>query len=244
MGTGQETYVQTQAENHVGTNWLAALDVEARGLVAAVDARSDGRRILEGTLDKEGYIHYLIQTYHYARWSTPILAEAGERLKRQGRHPELARLLIQKGEEERGHDRWLLSDLKNLGCSEETVETAARSPAVDAYTGWNFFTSRAGVPTAALGTAYVLEYLSQTRAGVWARQLKKVSTIPNIHKSVTFLRSHGALDGDHVAEMARLFERLTEAEDQEAILFSARVARNVYPCIFREDGASSLSLAR
>ncbi|NTX49770.1 iron-containing redox enzyme family protein [Myxococcus sp. CA051A] len=243
MGTGQETYVRTQAKNHAGANWLAALDAEARGLVAAVDARPDGHRLFEGSLDAAGYIHYLVQTYHYARWSTPILGEAGERLKRLGRHPELAQLLIQKGEEERGHDRWLLSDLKNLGCSEESVETAVRSPAVEAYTGWNFFTSRAGVPTAVLGTAYVLEYLSQTRAGVWARRLKEVSAIPNIHKSVTFLRSHGALDGDHVAEMARLLERLTEPEDQEAILFSARIARSVYPCIFREVGASTLPLA-
>lgn len=234
--------MQTQTENHVGTNWLAALDAEARGLVAAVDAQPDGRRIFEGTLDKAGYIHYLVQTYHYARWSTPILGEAGVRLRRLGRLPELAELLIQKGEEERGHERWLLSDLKNLGCSEEFVETAARSPAVDAYTGWNFFTSRAGVPTAALGTAYVLEYLSQTRAGVWARRLKEVGAIPNIRKSVTFLRSHGALDGDHVAEMARLLGRLTEPEDQEAILFSARVARSVYPRIFREGGASGHSL--
>lgn len=228
--------MHTQTETHVGANWLAALDAEARGLVAAVDAQPDARRLLEGTLDKAGYIHFLVQTYHYARWSTPILADAGVRLRQQGRLPELAALLIQKGEEERGHDRWLLSDLKNLGCSEASVEAAARSPAVEAYTGWNFFTSRAGVTTAALGTAYVLEYLSQTRAGVWAERLREVSTIPNIHKSVTFLRSHGALDGDHVAEMERLFAGLTEPEDQEAILFSARVARCVYPRIFRQGG--------
>ncbi|NVI97467.1 iron-containing redox enzyme family protein [Myxococcus sp. AM009] len=236
--------MRTQAEHDAGTNWLAALDAEARGLVAAVDAQPDARRLFDGTLDTAGYIHYLVQTYHYARWSTPILGEAGARLKRLGRHPELAELLIQKAEEERGHDRWLLSDLKNLGCPEATVETAARSPAVEAYTGWNFFTSRAGVPTAALGTSYVLEYLSQTRAGVWAKRLQEVAAIPNIHKSVTFLRSHGALDGDHVAEMARLLGRLTEPEDQEAILFSARVARSVYPCIFREGGASGLPLGR
>jgi hypothetical protein len=138
----------------------------------------------------------------------------------------------------------LLADLKNLGCPAAQVEAAARSPAVDAYTGWNFFTSRAGVPTAVLGTAYVLEYLSQTRAGVWAERLRAVAAIPNIHKSVTFLRNHGALDGDHVAEMARILGRLTDPEEQAAILFSARVARIVYPRIFREGGASSLPLAR
>ena len=100
------------------------------------------------------------------------------------------------------------------------------------------------MPTAVLGTAYVLEYLSETRAGVWAQRLREVAAIPNIHKSVTFLRSHGALDGDHVAEMQRIFAGLTEREDQEAILFSARVARSVYPCIFRQGVAPSVRLVR
>ncbi len=236
--------MHTQTENQEQTQWVAALDAEARGLVAAVDAQPDGGRLLDGTLDQAGYIHYLVQTYHYARWSTPILAEAGHRLKRLGRHPVLAELLIQKGEEERGHDRWLLADLKNLGCAAERVEAAARSPAVKAYTEWNFFTSRAGVPTSVLGTAYVLEYLSQTRAGVWAERLRAVDAIPNIHKAVTFLRNHGALDGDHVAEMARILGPLTDPEEQAAILFSARVARLVFPCIFREGGASGIPPGR
>ncbi|QSQ25788.1 iron-containing redox enzyme family protein [Pyxidicoccus parkwayensis] len=233
--------MQTQTENQTGTHWLAALDGEARGLVAAVDVHPDAGRLFGGTIDTEGYIHYLIQTYHYARWSTPILGEAGERLKRLGRHPELAELLVQKAGEERGHERWLLSDLANLGCPRERVEEAAHRPAVDAYVGWNFFTSRSGVPTAVLGTAYVLEYLSQTRAGVAAERLQAAASIPNIHKSVTFLRSHGALDGDHVAEMARILGRLTDSEDQAAILFSARATRSLYPCIFREGGPNRLT---
>ncbi|TSC23659.1 iron-containing redox enzyme family protein [Corallococcus sp. Z5C101001] len=230
--------MQSQTDYQAGTQWVAALDEEARRLVAAVDAQPDASRLLDGTLDDVGYIHYLTQTYHYARWSTPLLGEAGHRLKRLGRNPELAELLIQKSEEERGHERWLLSDLKNLGCSEGQVEATARSPAVDAYTGWNFFTSRSGVPTAVLGTAFVLEYLSQTRAGVWAERLQAVSSIPNIHKSVTFLRSHGALDGDHVAEMVEILGRLTDREDQAAILLSARATRSIYPGIFREGGVT------
>jgi hypothetical protein len=72
---------------------VAALDEEARGLVAAVDVHPDAGRLFDGSIDTAGYIHYLIQTYHYARWSTPILGEAGERLRRLGRHPELAELL-------------------------------------------------------------------------------------------------------------------------------------------------------
>ncbi|WP_426750354.1 iron-containing redox enzyme family protein [Myxococcus sp. Y35] len=224
----------TQTEQQVGIDWVSVLEQEGKALVAALDAHPDARRLFDGTIDTEGYIHYLIQTYHYARWSTPMLAEAGHRLKRQGRLPHLAELLIQKAGEEKGHEKWLLSDLKNLGCSEARVEAAARTPAVDAYTGWNFFTSRSGVPTAVLGTAYVLEYLSQARASGVVERLFEVDAIPNIRKSVTFLRSHGALDGDHVAEMESVLRTLTDREDQAAVIFSARATRCIYPGIFRE----------
>ncbi|QDE81945.1 iron-containing redox enzyme family protein [Myxococcus xanthus] len=226
--------MNTQVQNPTQVDWVAVLEQEARGLVAALDAQPDARRLFDGTIDTEGYIHYLIQTYHYARWSTPMLAEAGHRLKRQGRHPHLAELLVQKAGEERGHEKWLLSDLKNLGYPEARVETAARTPAVDAYTGWNFFTSRSGVPTAVLGTAYVLEYLSQTRATGVVERLIAADAIPDIRKSVTFLRSHGALDGDHVAEMEAVLRTLTDPEDQAAVIFSARATRCIYPGIFRE----------
>ncbi|WP_163784453.1 iron-containing redox enzyme family protein [Myxococcus vastator] len=226
--------MNTQVQSPTQVDWVAVLEQEGRGLVAALDAQPDARRLFDGTIDTEGYIHYLIQTYHYARWSTPMLAEAGHRLQRQGRHPHLAELLVQKAGEERGHEKWLLSDLKNLGCPEARVEAAARTPAVDAYTGWNFFTSRSGVPTAVLGTAYVLEYLSQTRASGVVERLIAAAAIPNIRKSVTFLRSHGALDGDHVAEMKAVLRTLTDPEDQAAVIFSARATRCIYPGIFRE----------
>ncbi len=226
--------MSTRTEAQVGQDWVSVLAREGKALVAALELQPDAKRLFEGTIDTEGYIHYLIQTYHYVRWSAPMLAEAGHRLTRQGRHPRLAGLLVQKAAEERGHERWLLSDLKNLGCPEARVEAAARRPAVDAYTGWNFFTARAGVPTAVLGTAYVLEYLSQTRATGVVERLIAADTLPNIRKSVTFLRSHGALDGDHVAELESVLRTLTDPEDQAAVIFSARITRCIYPGIFRE----------
>jgi pyrroloquinoline quinone (PQQ) biosynthesis protein C len=216
------------------TGWVDALEQEGRALVRALDAHPEARRLFDGTIDVDGYVHYLVQTYHYARWSTPLLAGAGERLKRLGRHSQLAELLLQKAGEERGHERWLLADLKNLGWSAERVETTERSLAVDAYIGWNFFTSRAGVPTAFLGTSYVLEYLSVMRATGAVERLIQVDAIPNIRKAVTFLRGHGAVDGDHVGELASVLRTLTDREEQTAVLLSARTTRALYPGIFRE----------
>jgi pyrroloquinoline quinone (PQQ) biosynthesis protein C len=160
-------------------------------------------------------------------------------MKRLGRQSRLADLLLRKASEERGHERWLLADLKNLGWPARRVEDSERSPAVDAYIAWNRYTALSGVPTAFLGTAYVLEYLSVHRAGRAVERLLAANTIPNIHKAVTFLRGHGAVDGDHVAELRSVLRSVTDREEQSALLLSARTTRVLYTGLFsREEGTS------
>ncbi|PTL82217.1 iron-containing redox enzyme family protein [Vitiosangium sp. GDMCC 1.1324] len=216
------TGTQTQAD------WTSALEHEARTLVEELDAYPAARSLFEGTLDAEGYAHYLVQTYHYVRWSTPLLAAAGLRMKRQGQLPLLAELLLQKASEERGHERWLLADLGNLGWPATRVEGTEPGPAVTAYIAWNRYTTLAGVPTAFLGTAYVLEYLSVQRASGAVERLIAANTIPNIRKAVTFLRGHGNMDGDHVAELTSVLRSLMDPGEQSALLLSARITRTLY----------------
>jgi len=230
-----ETNIRGESE----MNWLEALDHEARTLVEALETQPLARRLFEGNIDAAGYAHYLVQTYHYVRWSTPMLAEAGHRLKRQGRLVPLAELLIQKASEERGHERWLLADLKNLGWSAEQVEGTPCSPAVAAYVAWNRYTTRAGAPTAFLGTAYVLEYLSVKRASQTVKHLLAAKRIPNIHKAVTFLRGHGAADEHHVAELTSVLRSLTDQEEQCALLLSARTTRVLYTGFFSDEPQAS-----
>lgn len=224
--------MQTHHGRQASTEGLDALEQEAHALVEMLDAHPAARRLFEGRIDAGGYASYLVQTYHYVRWTTPLLAEAGERMKRLGQHPELAELLVRKAVEERGHERWLLADLRNLGWPAERVEGAARYPAVDAYVAWNRYTSVSGVPTAFLGTAYVLEYLSVQRAARTVERLLSADAIPNIRKAVTFLRGHGDADGEHVAELASVLRSFTDGEEQEALLLSARTTRALYPGFF------------
>ncbi|WNG22642.1 iron-containing redox enzyme family protein [Cystobacter fuscus] len=224
--------MSTPDENPPSMNWISALEHEARALLEALDAHPAARRLFEGSIDAESYAHYLVQTYHYARWSTPLLAEAGQRMLRLGRHAVLGQLLLQKASEEHGHERWLLADLKNLGWSAERVERTEPSPAVSAYVAWNRFTSRHGRPEAFLGTAYVLEYLSVHRASGAVERLLAAGRIPRIHKAVTFLRAHGSADVGHVEELTSLLSPLTDPEEQSALLLSARTTRVLYLGLF------------
>ncbi|ATB28660.1 iron-containing redox enzyme family protein [Melittangium boletus] len=231
--------MHTQNGNHSPMSWITALEHEARSLLRELDANPAARRLFEGSVDTEHYANYLVQTYHYARWSTPLLAEAGQRMKNQGRHVQLGELLLRKADEEHGHERWLLADLKNLGWPAGRVERTVPNPAVTAYIAWNRFTSRCGRPEAFLGTAYVLEYLSVHRASRAVERMLATGIIPNIRKAVTFLRSHGSADIGHVAELASVLSPLEDREEQSALLLSARTTRVLYLGLFAETAAST-----
>ncbi|EAU62533.1 heme oxygenase related enzyme, putative, partial [Stigmatella aurantiaca DW4/3-1] len=189
-----------QASPHQGAQRDVGTGCRIRGPVLHVELAGDvhARPILHGADAQRGL--------------AVAVAEAGYRIQRQGKCPALAELLIQKSQEEHGHERWLLSDLKNLGWSAEQVERTEHCPAVAAYVAWNRYTTQCGAPTAFLGTAYVLEYLSVQRASATVERLLAANTIPNIAKAVTFLRGHGQADGEHVAELTSALRSLTDRE--------------------------------
>jgi len=213
-------------------DWMDAIEHEARALVAWVDIGGEARSFFDGSISAERYAANLVQIYHYVRWSTSLLEQAGQGLKRLGRHPHLAELLLKKAGEENGHERWLLADLANLGWTRDQVESIPPCAAVTAYLAWNRFTGDSGSPAAFLGTAYVLEYLSVHRAEVAMENLIARGTIPNIRKAVTFLRGHAGEDVDHVAELAKVLRSLTDPEEQEALILSARTTRVFFQGIF------------
>lgn len=227
--------MHTQSGTQAQEDWTHALEHEARTLVEELDAHPTARQLFEGSIDAAGYAHYLVQAYHYVRWTTPFLLEAGHRMKRLGRHLQLAELLLRKASEERGHERWLLADLKNLGWPAAQAENAKRSPAVDAYIAWNRYTALSGMPTAFLGTAYVLEYLSVQRASSTVEHLLAARAIPNIHKAVTFLHGHADADIHHVAQMTSVLRSLTDPEEQSFLLLSARTTRALYTGFFSDE---------
>lgn len=226
--------MQTQTQSWTLLDWTSALEHEARLLVEELDTHPAAQRLFNGSIDANGYIAWLVQTYHYVQWTTPLLEQAGQRLKRMGRHVLLAELLLQKASEERGHERWLLADLKNLGWTRKQVEGTLPCRAVEAYIAWNRFQSEAGSPTAFLGTAFVLEYLSVHRAGQAVERLLAHGAIPHIGKAVTFLRGHAGADGGHVAELMAVLRTLTDPSEQAAILLSARNTRALYTGLFLE----------
>jgi len=59
---------------------VATLAQESRALVEAVDHDPLVGRIIRGDASRDHYLRFLRSTYHYVRWSGPLLAETAAAL--------------------------------------------------------------------------------------------------------------------------------------------------------------------
>ncbi|MDC0678286.1 iron-containing redox enzyme family protein [Sorangium atrum] len=205
------------------------LDREADKLIDSLDKHPIARTLFAGTIAADHYAEYLEQTHHYVGVAHELLRASGERLLTMHRHPLLARLLIEKSEEEAGHDAWARDDRAALGFG---AASSGPNVAVQAYIFGHRFEAETGSGAAFLGTAYVLEALSARRASSTVRNLLLRSRIPGIEGAVTFLRAHGEADHGHIARLATILRGFTAPEDSEAILRSARRTRLYFPGFF------------
>ena len=211
---------------------LEAVERESRALVDCVDGDLLVGAVIRGDASPEEYTRFLAATYHYVRWSGPLLAATAAGLRRRGRHPWLAAIAAGKADEEAPHDRWALDDLRRCGEDVELVKAAAPATAVRAYVAWTLAMAEAGSP-AFLGAAYALEFMSMRRAQMAADNLRACATIPGIDGAVSFLTGHGVADTGHVALLADVLRRIDDPEDVAAVQLSAAVLRRLYPGFFR-----------
>lgn len=222
------------------------LNNEAEALGRSLPGQPLLGSLLDGSIDRDGYALFLTQTFHYVRWTAPLLSRSAARLRASGGSSRLCALLDQKAGEESGHDAWALSDLAALSVTAEEVRASSPAAAVLAYVTWNRFHAEEGSPFAILGTAYVLEHLAAHGAGGVAERLERGGRIPNIRKATRFLRGHGALDAGHLAELGSALGEVTGAPHQRAVRLSAEALRALYGQFFTpptapaEESATSL----
>jgi hypothetical protein len=217
----------------MNTRLLEAVTRESTALVDAVDRDPLVGAVIRGDVSREGYVAFLVATYHYVRWSGPLLAASAAGLRRRGRYPWLADLVAEKAREEATHERWALQDLQACGEDVTLVPGAAPPVAVRAYVGWSLTLAEAGSP-AFLGSAYALEAMSMRRAQRAADNLRARGAIRNVANAVSFLARHGDADVDHVARLDDVLAHIEDPDDSSAIALSAAVLRTLYPCFFQD----------
>jgi len=165
------------------------------------------------------YPDLLRQTYHYVKFSCPLMEDALSVLPAGS--VAVRRYLSEHIPEERGHDRWLLKDLEALGYAEATTQSASPCPAVAALVGSQMYMTRERGGASVLGYIYVLESTSTDYDRLEA--LLEAASIPRA-AAFAFLE-HARLDPDHADELRQVLDdpELTDA-DRNAIVLSAQLA--------------------
>jgi heme oxygenase len=191
------------------------------------------QRALAGTLQHAEYLAFLGQAFQHVHHTVPLMMAVGARL---GPHLEWLRTeIFHYLEEEDGHDHWILKDIAAAGGDAQVARAAVPGVAVDAMVGYAYDTAMRRNPVGFFGMVFVLEGTSVSLASEAADRIQASLGLPS--QAMTYLRSHGQLDREHVQHLAGILNRLESAQDRAAVIQCARVMFTLYGDMFRELGA-------
>ena len=162
---------------------------------------------------RAAYVRYLIQTYHYVVASVPLM-ELALKASYSATDPVFAGYLSSHIEEERGHDRWIVSDLGRLGVAEATLLQKSPLPEICQLAGSAYYSIVHRHPVSILGYMHALE--SAPATSEFLDGLARKSRTPKA--AMLTLREHGERDTEHRAELAAVIDRYQGAPLVEAAI--------------------------
>jgi len=187
------------------------------------------RRCLAGDVTRGLYVAFLTEAYHHVRHTVPLLMAVGARLS--DRHAWLRDPILHYLEEETGHDEWILNDIAHAGGDRAVAAASAPAVATEVMVAYAYDTVMRRNPVGFFGMVHVLEGTSVSLALQAADRIQQTLALPT--RAFTYLRSHGELDKEHVNDLAAILERLTDAEDRQAVIRCARGIYWLYGSMFR-----------
>lgn len=164
------------------------------------------------------YLGYLRMMHTVLRASVPLMESAAARCaERAGHDPVAAPLrgyLLSHIAEERGHDAWLVQDLRAAGGAAAALATAQPAPTVAALAGAQYYWINHHHPVCLLGYIAVLEgHAPRPRL---AARLQARTGLPA--EAFATMVHHAEVDADHTAQLYRLLDTLPLTEAQESAL--------------------------
>ncbi|WP_330114251.1 iron-containing redox enzyme family protein [Pseudomonas sp. JS3066] len=187
------------------------------------------REALAGQVSLEGYRAFLGQAYHHVRHTVPLMMACGARLP--SRLEWLRGAVCEYIDEEYGHERWILDDIRACGGDAEAARTSRPSLAIELMVAYLYDLIARGNPVGLFGMVNVLEGTSIALATQAAGTIRESLGLPA--EAFSYLSSHGALDQDHMATYRRLMDRLEDEDDQQAVIHAAKVVYQLYAEMFR-----------
>jgi len=184
---------------------------------------------LRGEVSLPSYLAFLREAYHHVSHTVPLMRACKAGL---GERPAWAHEAIDEYiEEERGHDEWILDDIRACGGDADAVRNGEPGHATEVMVAYAYDTIARRNAMGFFGMVHVLEGTSVSLALLAADKIQKSLGLPD--RAFSYLRSHGTLDQQHVAHFAVLMDRIDDGADQEAIVHAARAFFRLYGDVFR-----------
>ncbi|WP_100656825.1 TenA family transcriptional regulator [Alteromonas flava] len=186
-------------------------------------------RCFKGDIVSTDYIAFLTQAFHHVKHTVPLLMAVGTRLSDE--QEWLREAVAEYIEEEIGHQEWILNDIAACGADKETVRHSHPAFATELMVSFAYDQVNRVNPLAFFGMVHVLEGTSIAMADNAADNIQKTLGLPK--SAFSYLRSHGALDQEHVKFFINLMNQIDGPEEQDLIVNSAKKFYRLYADIFR-----------
>lgn len=186
-------------------------------------------KALNQELTLEEYIEFLTQAYHHVKHTTPLLMNVGAKIPEEKEW--LRNAVAEYIEEELGHQEWILNDIEACGGDKEAVRRSQPAPATELMVAYAYDTVNRINPLGFFGMVHVLEGTSIATADAAAAAVQQSLGLPDT--AFSYLRSHGALDQEHVKFFERLMNQIDDKDEQELIIHCAKMVFRLYGDVFR-----------
>jgi len=183
---------------------------------------------LSEKVDREQYLRFLQRAFHHVKHTPELLRACSERVTGQ---PWLRDALAHYIEEETGHHEWILDDIAAAGGDADAVRNSQADFDTDMMVAYAYDTVMRRNPVALFGMVYVLEGTSVSLASRLADVLQDSLALPA--NAFTYLRSHGALDVEHIGHFERVVNRLETEQDRGSVEESAKNFFRLYGNVLR-----------
>nr|CDQ33835.1 Pyrroloquinoline quinone (Coenzyme PQQ) biosynthesis protein C [Virgibacillus halodenitrificans] len=187
------------------------------------------QRALDGRISRDEYLAFLGQAYHHVKYTVPLMMTCGARLPE--RLEWLRGALVEYIEEEYGHQRWILDDIRAAGGDPDSVAASRPAPATELMVRYVRDVITHDSPVGFFGMVFVLEGTSTALATNAAVSIREGLGLPQ--EAFHYLESHGDLDIGHLAFFEGLIDRLDDDVDLQAVIDTANMVYRLYGAMFR-----------
>jgi long-chain acyl-CoA synthetase len=182
------------------------------------------------------YVAYLCQAYHHVRHTVPLLMATGARLPADKEWLRTA--VAEYIKEEIGHEQWILQDIEACGFPASSVTHASPTMATELLIAYAYDTVQRVSPLGFFGMVHVLEGTSIAVADKAAAGIQLALGLPDT--AFSYLRSHGALDQEHVKYFQLLMDRIEDPAEQQQIVHHAQVFYRLFGDVLRSAAAEQV----